>query len=39
MYEKMQSEIRILCGDIPPIIFDLFAFEKTHNYFELKELD
>ena len=39
MYERLQSEIKNLCSDIPPIIFDLLAFEKSHNYFELKELD
>ena len=38
-YEKMQAEIRDLCQNISPIIFDLFAYEKTHNYFGLKTLD
>ena len=36
IYKRIQKEIKIICKDIPVIIFDLYAWETGH--FEDKEL-
>jgi hypothetical protein len=36
IYKRIQNEIKLICKDIPVIIFDLYAWETGH--FEDKEL-
>lgn len=41
-YDKLQAEIKAVCRDIPVIVFDLLAWNESHQpkeFFELIELD
>ena len=41
-YNKFQKEIQTICKDIPVIVFDLYAWETSHQpkeKFELIKLD